>query len=172
MRHAPIQLDLMEASSAASDYTTSLLRLTDCLLQLLAGRAFQSESIDTNGFRRTIERFRQALPGATESRALADLTFDCLETCEQFHQQTLAYLGGRETALLDMIELLRTTVATISRGSLGYEQQIDASTERLSHAARLDDLKELKGAIQADVESIRRTTNERGATGRPVPSSG
>jgi PleD family two-component response regulator len=60
-----------------------------------------------------------------------------------------------------MVELLRTTVATVSRGSLGYEQQIDASTERLTHAARLDDLTELKCAIQEEVESIRRITTER-----------
>lgn len=91
----------------------------------------------------------------------APLTVDCLETCEQFHQQTHAHLADRETVLLDMIELLRTTVATISRGALGYEQQIDASTERLTHAARLDHLRELKCAIQEEVESIRRITNER-----------
>jgi diguanylate cyclase len=156
-----IQLDLMRASSAPATGTAPLLQLADRLLQLLASGALHSESIDTSGFRRSIERFRQTLPSVAESGSLAELTADCLETCEQFHRKAHAYLDDRESELIELIEMLRTAMATVSRGSLGFEQQIEASTERLAHSARLDDLTELKRAVQEEVESIKQTASER-----------
>ena len=60
-----------------------------------------------------------------------------------------------------MIELLRGAVAAVARGSLGYEQQIQASTERLAHATTIDDIADLRRAVQEEVESIRCTTRER-----------
>ncbi len=128
---------------------------------MLASGALHGESSDTVDFRRTIERFRRALPDAARSGSLADLTDDCLETCDQFHRQAHAFLANRESDFLDVIEVLRTAVATISRGSLGYEQQIEASTERLTRSAQLDDLAKLKRTIQEEVASIKRTTSER-----------
>ena len=161
MRQPHIQLELKSPPAGPVDNTEPLLQLSDRLLQLLASGALDGESLDTDGFRRSIETFRQALRRATASGSLADLTADCLETCEQFHRRAHAYLADRESDLLDVIELLREAVGTVSRGSLGYEQQIEASTERLTHSAELDNLAELKGAIQNEVESIRRTTKER-----------
>ena len=156
-----IQLELKRVSPGPAELAEPLLQLSDRLLQLLASGALDGESLDTDDFRRTIEKFRQDLRGATASGALADLTADCMDTCQQFHRRAHAYLANRESDLLDVIELLRKAVATVSRGSLGYEQQIEASTERLTHSAELDNLAELKAAIQNEVESIRRTTRER-----------
>ena len=161
MRQQHIQLELTRAQSGPFGDAEPLLQLADRLLQLLASGAVDKEFLDTSAFRRTIERFRHALRGATASGSLADLTAECMETCQQFHRRTHAHLADRESDLLDVIELLRKAVATVSRGSLGYEQQIEASTERLTHSAQLDNLAALKGAIQTEVESIRRTTRER-----------
>jgi diguanylate cyclase len=127
----------------------------------LASGAPQSESIDTSTFRRSIERFRQGLRAATASGSLSNLTVECLTACEQFQRQAHAHFADRETELIDLIELLRSAVATVSRGSLGYEQQIEASTERLARSARLGDLAMLKRAVQEEVASIKRTTHER-----------
>ena len=161
MRQEHVQLDLKRVSSAPVEDIESLLHLADRLLQLLGSGAPHSESIDTIAFRRTIEQFRQAVPQATASHSLADLTADCLETCEQFQRRAHACLAERESELLDVIELLRKAVAAVSRGSLGYEQQIEASTERLTHSATIDDLAALKLAVQEEVTSIRRTTKKR-----------
>lgn len=161
MRQEHIRLDLKRASSAPVEHTQSLLHFADRLLQLLGSGALHSESINTTGFRRAIEEFRQAVPRAAASGSLADLTAECLETCEQFHRRAHAYLADREFELLDVIDLLRKAVATVSRGSLGYEQQIEASTERLTLSVTIDDLAELKHTIQEEVESIRRTTRAR-----------
>ena len=156
-----IHLDLKRAASGPVEDTEPLLQLSDRLLQLLASGALDDESLETGGFRRAIETFRQALRGAAAAGSLTDLTADCMETCQQFHRRARAHLADREADLLDVIELLREAVATVSRGSLGYEQQIEASTERLTHSAEIDNLAALKGAIQKEVESIRRSTRER-----------
>ena len=154
-------LELNGRSPGPGEDTEPLLQLSDRLLQLLASGALDGEPLDTAGFRGTIEKFRQALRGAAASGSLADLTADCMETCQQFHRRAHAHLAARESDLLDVIEVLRTAVATVSRGSLGYEKQIEASTERLTHSAEIDNLAALKGSILNEVESIRRTTRER-----------
>lgn len=160
MHQSHIQLGLTPASSSPIEDIEPLLHLADRLLQLLASGAL-GESLDTADFRRTIEKFRRVLPGATTSGSLADLTAECLDTCEQFQRQSQTYLADRASDFLELIELLRTAVATVARGSLGYEQQIEASTERLAQSAQLDDLAELRRTIQEEVASIKQTTSER-----------
>ena len=80
MQQEHVQLNLKRASSTPAEDTDFLLHFADRLLQLLGSGALHSESIDTTGFRRTIEQFRQAVPAAIGSGSLADLTADCLKT--------------------------------------------------------------------------------------------
>lgn len=154
MDQQPIQLGL----GVRLAHAPPVIRLADRLLGILADAVPHVESLDTDGFRGRVADLRrrleadEALDGPAVDRWLAE--------CEAFSREARDYLASREDELLEIIDLLREAVTTLSGGSIRFHEDFASSAARLRELGNLGDLRALKRALIWEVEHLERVVGE------------
>src|SRR5579871_4856828 len=127
----------------------------DRLLWILGELAPESEPQDLKDFRLKLVDYRKGLAHTSAGPDLAAVAHSCLKTCEQYLDRSRKFVKDRETELMEVISLLRNTAATIVGDTEDFNDQLVATTEKFGRLTQLDDIREMKKLLTAEISTLR-----------------
>jgi len=133
----------------------------DRLLGLLVDLPPDAETQDTDKFRDKIEGYRAAAADLTRRMELPRVIEACLMTCETYFRTSLKYHRSRETEFSEIISILREAAKVAAGDGSEFHAQMVASSERFNRLGQLDDVRELKHRLAAEVHVLRKTVDEK-----------
>jgi diguanylate cyclase (GGDEF)-like protein len=139
----------------------SLVTFVDRMIGVLSAIPPEAESADTESFRRKLEDYRHVVIDPARRMEVPRVTEACVLACQQYFKLSKKYYGDREGELRELIGILREA-AKISIGeSTEFNAQVMASSERFDSLAQLDDIRELRRSLVAEVSTLRQSVEER-----------
>jgi diguanylate cyclase len=137
----------------------------DRLLWTLLDLGPDAEPEDLADFRVRITEYRKGLAVTPPGPELAAVARACLETCERYLTLSRRYGTDRESRLkadlIEAISILHKTAATIAGDSTEFNDQLHASTENFGRLTEIDDVRELKRLLTAEVSTLRTAVEAR-----------
>jgi diguanylate cyclase len=158
MADQPIELGLARPLDRAG---VALFRLVDYLLELLAQRAADSQTLNTASFRQRVQQFRQELRSAAPSTDLDRLSNDCAQTCEDFFRRASVFEAERETEIKGLIETLTGAIDKLAGEAVSVNKQLTGHTDRFNHLVEIEDIRDLKRRISQEVSALNRFVSEK-----------
>ena len=135
--------------------------LVDRLLVLITDAVVESESLNSAGFRRSVDRYRERLGSASESGGLDEEAKTCVETCEQQVIRARRYLVEREDELREVIAVLADGLEELTGESNAFNARLLGESDSLNRLGDIGDIRELKRQIAEHVGSLRRAVQEK-----------
>ncbi len=143
------------------EFPTSLSSYVDRLMAMLASLAPQADDLDTAEFRRQMQEYRQAVANPARENELPRVIEACVATCQTYFRVSQKYHRDREDEFKEIIAILRDA-ATITMGhSSEFHLRMLQSSERFGQLTQLDDMRELKTRLLAEVAALRETVDEK-----------
>ena len=149
-----VELGLHRPGLGLTDGTDAATVL-DRLLWVLAECAPESGAQDISDFRTKLQEYRKGIAQTPPGPDLAAVAHACLKTCEQYLERSRKYGKDREAELLEVIAILRTTAATMAGDTSDFNDQLVTTTEQFNRISQLNDVRELKRALTAEVSTLR-----------------
>lgn len=144
---------------ATSD--AALAVFVDRLLGLLLELPPDAETRDTDTFRQKVEVFRAATADTSRRMELPRVIEACLMTCEAYFRTSLKYHKAREAEFTEIVSILREAAKIAVGDASEFNAQMVASSERFNRLGQLDDVRELKHRLAAEVHVLRKTVDEK-----------
>jgi diguanylate cyclase len=94
-------------------------------------------------------------------RSVESLAGACLTACEKFFSQAREHALNREIEFIEIIDVLRQVVRTLSGDSEQFSQSIIGSSRRFKHLLEINDLGVLKQQIQVEAQDLDQMVAER-----------
>jgi diguanylate cyclase (GGDEF)-like protein len=145
--------------SPAAD--SPLTAFVDRLLGLLVEIPPDAESQDTDKFREKVESYRAAATDASRRMELPRVIEACILTCETYFKTSRRYHRSREEEFTEIISILREAAKVAVGDGTEFHAQMVASSERFNRLGQLDDVRELKHRLAAEVHVLRKTVDEK-----------
>jgi diguanylate cyclase len=140
---------------------TPLATFVERLIGVLSSLTPEAESSDTEKFQKKLEEYRAVVMDQTRRMEVPRVTEACVVACQQYFKLSKKYHTDREAELREMISILREA-AKISMGdATEFHAQVLASSERFGGMVQLDDMRELKRQLVAEVSTLRHTVEEK-----------
>jgi diguanylate cyclase len=155
----PIELGLARTDGTTAD--AELVRLADQLLELVAGRAVESETLGTPDFRRRLEQYRQELSSIAGAEAFADLAARISDTCRAFFKRGEAFEREREREIGELIETMTQAVAKLAGEAVTVNAELSRQSERFGRLTEVEDIRELKRRVSQEVSALDRFVAEK-----------
>lgn len=159
-----IELELNRATGASSPGATPdgpLGTFVDRLLKLLLTIPPDAEPRDTDKFRDQVESYRAAATDASRRMELPRIIEACIATCETYFRTSVKYHKAREAEFTEIVSILREAAKLASGDASEFHAQMVASSERFNQLNQLDDVRELKHRLAAEVHVLRKTVDEK-----------
>lgn len=160
----PQRLTELELTPSPRDRAEAMSGLADRLLDLAAEHAPEDVSLPVEDFRRRVRSFRQQLRRETDPQTLCYLVADATDEVADFLDRARGQRADREAELRDLVLVLRQVIETVRGDSQHFERALKRSTEALGKVVELEDLREIKRVLTAEVETIRTALADRSAT--------
>jgi diguanylate cyclase len=141
--------------------TASAKSLFDRLLALVSERPTPGEDRRLVELRSSIEGHRLKIGAARDWSEIQDATTICLEVCQEYFEVSRNHYRERETAIEEVIAVLREAVETIAREAGDFNSQLLSSSNRLTSIAEITDLRQIKRRISDEVEGLKTMVAER-----------
>jgi diguanylate cyclase (GGDEF)-like protein len=145
--------------SPAAD--SPLAAFVDRLLGLLVEIPPDAETQDTEKFREKVESYRAAAADASRRMELPRVIEACIITCETYFKTSRRYHRSREEEFTEIISILREAAKVAVGDGTEFHAQMVASSERFNRLGQLDDVRELKHRLAAEVHVLRKTVDEK-----------
>lgn len=140
---------------------TSLSSYVDRLMAMLSSLAPDADDADTAEFRRQIQDYRHAVANPSREADLPRVIESCVATCQTYFRVSQKYHRDREDEFKEIIAILRDA-ATITIGHASeFHLRMLQSSERFGRLAQLDDMREIKSQLLAEVAALRETVDEK-----------
>lgn len=151
------------SASRAADHghPHALADVVDRLLLIVADTAPLAVASDAQTFRTDVERYRRQLGETADEFELERIGRACVAAAEAFLKRSRAALTEREAEFVEVIALLRQALADLAGGSDAYHASVEASTQHLAEAVKLDDIRQLKQAVLQEVTHLQTTARTR-----------
>jgi diguanylate cyclase (GGDEF)-like protein len=133
----------------------------DRLLGLLVEITPDAESQDTDKFREKVQGYRVAAADMSRRMELPRIIEACLLTCETYFKTSRKYHRSREAEFTEIIAILREAAKVAVGDGTEFHAQMVASTDRFNRLGQLDDVRELKHRLAAEVHVLRKTVDEK-----------
>jgi diguanylate cyclase (GGDEF)-like protein len=130
-------------------------------LTTFASTILEAEPDVTATFASRMEQCRAALTRASTGRAMAEAIDSALQGIEQFLKGSRRYVIAREAELTEMIRILHDAATLMAGQSSAFNEQVLASSDRLTSFARLDDIRDLKRQLANEVATLRLAVEEK-----------
>jgi diguanylate cyclase len=158
-----IELELNRTSGAAAGMSSDgpLATFVDRLLALLVELPPDAEARDTDKFRDQIEGYRAAAADLSRRMELPRVIEACITTCERYFRTSARYHKARESEFTEIVSILREAAKLSAGDSSDFHAQMVASSERFNQLDQLDDVRELKHRLAAEVHVLRKTVDEK-----------
>jgi diguanylate cyclase len=85
----------------------------------------------------------------------------CIVTCEAYFRSSASYHKAREKEFTEIISILREAASVAAGDSSEFHAQMVASSDRFTRLTQLDDVRELKHRLTAEVQVLRRTVDDK-----------
>ncbi|MFO7301949.1 MAG: diguanylate cyclase [Acidobacteriota bacterium] len=139
----------------------ALATFVDRLLSFLVDMAPRAERADVDRFRIHIESCRGALKNPDRRGDLPRIIDSCITACETHFRLSERYYELREQEFSEIIAILREAARIAVGDSSDFHTRMVEATERFSRLGELEDLRELKHRLSAEVHVLRRTVDEK-----------
>ena len=150
----------MDQKSTIDPITEKLNWFVERLLVLLSSMAAAGNAEKTATFRSELAVYRKKLAQTASSESLDAASRKCLALCQDFFEQAGSYRLNHNSEYAEIIDVLREAIT-----SLVEERQCDgmviSSAQRFRDLAALQDIKELKAQIEAEVQALEKTIRKR-----------
>jgi diguanylate cyclase len=131
------------------------------LLRLVSEAGHDGDSKETLSLRARLSEHRHALGGVMHPQEERQEAVDCVATCEEYLRRLQRDRRARETELADLVTLLRDATAKMIGESSDFHAEVLSSADRFKTLARLDDIRELKRELSAEIASLERVVETR-----------
>ncbi len=148
-----------QAADVAQDGTLS--SFVDRLLALLLELPPSAETGDTDKFREKLEGYRSLVTDRTRRMELPRAIEACIFTCETYFRTSLKYHKARENEFTEIVSILREAAKIAVGDSSEFHSEMVAATERFNKLGQLDDVRELKHRLTAEVTVLRRSVDDK-----------
>ena len=153
-----------EGGAATADEPAGLSGAVDRLLATLAssaGTALECEPEVVSSFVARLDTCRRELRLAKSGADGAGAVEGAIRTIEQFLRSSRRYVSARESELKDMIRILHEASRLMAGQATVFSEQVLASSARLQSYTRLEDIRELKHQLAAEVTTLRHAVEEK-----------
>jgi diguanylate cyclase (GGDEF)-like protein len=151
-----------ESSPAASVRECGERRHTARLLALLAEFPFEDGRLDTQGFRAEVARLGASLDACgDDTGSRARVVEECARLCEDFYRRARALLAERGAEHAEALKLLRELAADLDEARRELGESLDASSDRFERLTEIEDFRELRSKLSAEVAELKRIIAER-----------
>ncbi len=133
----------------------------DRLLGVLIDIPPDAEARDTDKFRHQIEIYRATAADVSRRMELPRVIEACIMTCESYFRTSNKYRKARDTEFTEIIAILREAAKVAAGDGSEFHAQMLASSERFNRLGQLDDVRELKHRLAAEVHALRKTVDEK-----------
>ena len=158
MPDQPIELGLMRPESGGG---SPLVRLSQQLLDLIAGHATDSESLNTAGFRQRLRRCRESVPSDADPGAVSRFAAEVVEICEEFYKREAGFETEREREIAALIETLTEAIRTLAGESASVNAELTRHSDRFKGLADVEEIRDLKRRISEEVSALNRFVAEK-----------
>src|SRR6476659_3872078 len=97
--------------------------LIDRLLSILSEITVEVASLKTDEFRARLQSCRKKIAASFGTPDFAQCSTECLEICEEYFYRSRLYLLVRESAVGEVIQVLRESIGILSRESSSFNHQ-------------------------------------------------
>jgi diguanylate cyclase len=153
MNDRPIELDLRpRGGSQTNDAQKALI---DHLLLLLKDALVDTTNTTESDLSTHVEKLRTALAAGQDAATIATLGAQCLDACKE----AVSHLGTerleRQKEIRSLLELMREALAAVASGTDTLQSDLANTADRFQALARIDDPRELKARLQAEVATLK-----------------
>jgi diguanylate cyclase len=134
--------------------------LIDQLLEIIL-EDLSDEDTGSDGFQSRLENLRHSIRTLDGSQLANQTAMATLELCRGQLKKVNFKRLERDTNFMEIIELLRETLVSLTTDSKEFNENLLGTTGRLKEIAGLRDVKELKSRITAEVNELTRAVEER-----------
>lgn len=139
----------------------ALATFVDRLIGVLSLIPPDAESTDTDAFRQKLEEYRHAVLDPTRRMEVPRVTEACVLACQQYFKLSKKYHHDREEELKELISILRDAAKMSVGDSTEFNAQVLASSQRFGTMVELDDIRDLKRQLVAEVSTLRHNVEEK-----------
>jgi diguanylate cyclase len=138
-----------------------LARLADQLLELIAGQAADSQSLNTSAFRQRLQRFREELGTGGYPDDLERLSADCAGTCRDFFRRAAVFTAERDAEIKGLIDTLTSAIDKLAGEAVSVNKQLTGHSTRFHKLAEIEDIRDLKRRVAQEVTALNRFVSEK-----------
>jgi len=135
--------------------------LIDHLLSILAEFTAEVASLKTDEFRARIEESRKKIAASFGTPEFAKYSTECLAICEEYFNRSRQYLLERESAVGEVIQVLRESIGMLSKESGSFNNQLERTTERFDRLTDIQDIQKLRRQIGLECQEFKRIVEEK-----------
>lgn len=139
----------------------SLTPFIDRLLTVLGDLAPRAERGDVDRFRLHVEHCRSVLGNPMRRQELPSAIEACISACEAHFRISAQYHELREQEFSEIIAILREAARIAVGDASDFHTRMVEATERFGKLGELEDLRELKHRLSAEVHVLRRTVDDK-----------
>jgi len=158
-----VELDLRKPGIAIPpDAESSAWRsLVQNLLRVLCEVEPESASKDSAEFRAKLNEYRAQFGRPLHPQEERQAAAGCVKACEQYLRRMQHDHLAREAELTEMIAILREAASRFIGDSTDFHAQLLSSADRFKSMTKLDDIRDLKQKLSAEVSSLERVVEEK-----------
>jgi diguanylate cyclase len=129
--------------------------LVDRLLEVIGRVPPEATHDETTKFQTQIAQLRTRFQEVVDSHALGTIAESCLKTCDDYLRRARQYQVERVGELTELVTILREAAAALVGDSAHFHAELLQSTENLTTLAAVDDIREIKERLAAEVTLLR-----------------
>ena len=153
--------EVTERLQQCEQHQEFLFHVVRSLLLFLKRFALEVEEIRSDDFKKNMEMLGDTF-GQEKNRTNVESIFEDKKECIQdYIDRQRKYIEDKERELKNIIELLTKALASIDQENEDYNRQIYQKSEEIEQITLLDDIKQMRRALQEEVEQIRTTVREK-----------
>ena len=159
--------DVSEELRAYEERRRFYLSAIRALSAFIKDASLDIEELDPERFKEGIDRLIESISSEKETKKLESLFDAEKQALSSYIERQKNYLKDRETEYKDIISLLTKGMANLNAENETFNRQFYGQSEKIEKITLLDDIKEIKGALNREIErnlyyrSSRRVAEER-----------
>ena len=158
-----VELKLTDGQRSSRNLSNELLDVIDRLLALISDIAVGNESLKTTPeFRAELTEFRRLISELDPDcgQPIQLLAESCLASCEKFFSHAREHALNREIEFIEIIDVLRETVRTLSGRPDQFGQSLIASSRRFNQLLEINDIRLLKERMVVEARDLNQLVEE------------
>ena len=145
----------------SGDVRRSIVAILQALLATVKGCFFDEKDPESEKFLKAIDHLSAALPAAEDPEEITALFEASHGIIASFVQRQRAVAREKENEYKDIIAILTKAMADMNVGNQAFGETIFEKSEKMERITLLEDIREIKTAIQQESASIKAAVQEK-----------